>query len=144
MAFVLEPIANLRTAGRTGRIGHRGMATSFYTSRDEPIASVLVRTLLETKQDIPDFLETFAPIGEAREKPKFETESDFDENELGDAGGDTMGSNGGDAGGWGAPADGANTSAPAEHDTGGWGSAGAAQESNGWGSADPVQQPAGW
>ncbi|KAJ3473008.1 hypothetical protein NLG97_g10576 [Lecanicillium saksenae] len=47
--------------GRTGRIGHRGVATSLFTERDEPIASVLTRTLLETKQEIPDFLEIYKP-----------------------------------------------------------------------------------
>lgn len=47
--------------GRTGRAGHRGIATSFYTERDEPIASVLTLTLLETAQDIPDFLQQYVP-----------------------------------------------------------------------------------
>ncbi|KAK4453568.1 putative ATP-dependent RNA helicase [Podospora aff. communis PSN243] len=70
--------------GRTGRIGHRGLASSFYTERDEPIASVLTRTLMETNQDIPDFLESYQPEGEARNKLKFEADSDF-EDEADDA-----------------------------------------------------------
>lgn len=69
--------------GRTGRMGHRGIATSFYTERDEPIASVLVRTLLETKQEVPDFLQPFMPTGKGLENLKFETESDFDPEEAG-------------------------------------------------------------
>ncbi|KAL1891755.1 hypothetical protein Sste5346_007505 [Sporothrix stenoceras] len=96
--------------GRTGRIGHRGLATSFYTERDEPIASVLTRTLLETKQEIPDFLESYIPEGEARENLKFEADSDFEEFTPGDGGDDGgWGAGGGDAGGdaggdsWGAP-----------------------------------------
>lgn len=99
--------------GRTGRIGHRGVATSFFTERDEPIASVLTRTLLETDQDIPEFLQSYVPEGEARENLKFEADSDFDPDEVAggggapvwgatddagaDAGGDTGNAWGGDA-----------------------------------------------
>ncbi|KAK0729813.1 P-loop containing nucleoside triphosphate hydrolase protein [Lasiosphaeris hirsuta] len=68
--------------GRTGRIGHRGLATSFYTERDEPLASVLTRTLLETKQEIPDFLEGFKPEGDDLVNLKFEAEEDFDDAEI--------------------------------------------------------------
>jgi ATP-dependent RNA helicase DDX3X len=78
--------------GRTGRIGHRGLASSIYTDSDEPIASVLTRTLLETKQEVPDFLGDHIPEGEARENLKFEADSDFDPQDV--AGAD-------DAGGWG-------------------------------------------
>lgn len=67
-------------AGRTGRIGHRGLATSFYSDRDESIASVLTRTLLETGQEIPDFLEPFVPEGDARTNLKFEADSDFEDD----------------------------------------------------------------
>ncbi|KAM0252695.1 hypothetical protein ACHAP5_000987 [Fusarium lateritium] len=76
--------------GRTGRIGHRGVATSFFSERDEAIGSVLTRTLLETDQEIPEFLQHHVPEGEAREKLKFEADSDFDPNDYagaGDAGG---------------------------------------------------------
>ena len=60
---ILLPLADNMT-GRTGRIGHRGIATSFFTDRDEPIASVLARTLLETGQTLPDFLEIHRPEGD--------------------------------------------------------------------------------
>jgi ATP-dependent RNA helicase DDX3X len=56
------------------------VATSFYTDRDEGIASVLTRTLLETKQEVPEFLQEHIPEGECI---KFETESDYDPNDLG-------------------------------------------------------------
>nr|XP_036588886.1 DEAD/DEAH box helicase [Colletotrichum truncatum]KAF6800528.1 DEAD/DEAH box helicase [Colletotrichum truncatum] len=69
--------------GRTGRMGQRGIATSFYTERDEPIASVLVRTLLETGQTVPEFLAPYKPTGKGLENLKFETESDFDPEEAG-------------------------------------------------------------
>ena len=123
-------------AGRTGRIGHRGLATSFYTDRDEPIASVLTRTLLETKQEIPDFLEMYIPEGDARENLKFEADSDFEEyagggDENADGGGSGWGAGGDDAGGgsWGAAAGG---------DSWGGNGAGNAAEGNGdsWGSND--------
>lgn len=77
-------------------MGQRGIATSFYTERDEPIASVLVRTLLETKQEVPEFLEPFKPTGKGLENLKFETESDFDPEEAGVA---HLGISSGD-GGW--------------------------------------------
>ncbi|PHH87554.1 hypothetical protein CDD83_8695 [Cordyceps sp. RAO-2017] len=111
--------------GRTGRIGHRGVATSLFCDRDEALASVLTRTLLETKQEIPDFLQTYVPEGTAAEQLKFETESDFDENDrgttadLGGSNGDAWGA-GGDAGG---------------QDGAGWGAGGNAggQDGSGWG-----------
>jgi ATP-dependent RNA helicase DDX3X len=63
------------------------------------MASVLTRTLLETKQEIPDFLEPFIPEGEAKENLKFEADSDFEEEDQtgDDAEGDGWG--GGDGAG---------------------------------------------
>ncbi|KAI0124745.1 P-loop containing nucleoside triphosphate hydrolase protein [Xylariales sp. AK1849] len=99
--------------GRTARIGHRGSATSFYTERDEPIAEILTKTLLETKQEIPDFLKQYVPEGEELETLKFEPDSD-EESEAGDDAGEGGGGGwggddvGGDAGGgdnWGAGGD---------------------------------------
>ncbi|KAK3951954.1 P-loop containing nucleoside triphosphate hydrolase protein [Pseudoneurospora amorphoporcata] len=86
--------------GRTGRIGHRGLATSFYTERDEDLASVLTRTLLETGQEVPDFLQAYIP--EDTEHLHFEADSDFEEE---GAGGDDAGNDQADDG-WGADADG--------------------------------------
>ncbi|KAI0419031.1 P-loop containing nucleoside triphosphate hydrolase protein [Xylaria grammica] len=100
--------------GRTGRIGHHGLATSFYTERDEPIARLLTMTLMETGQDVPDFLEQYKPQDTDISKLKFEYDTDEeDPGESGDAGGDGWGTGGGDSGtangndggGWGAPTD---------------------------------------
>jgi len=40
-----------------------GLATSFYNDRDSDIAETLVKTLLETNQAVPDFLEQYLPEG---------------------------------------------------------------------------------
>ena len=50
--------------GRTARIGNRGLATSFFNSGNEDIATDLVKVLLESSQEIPEFLEPYRPIGE--------------------------------------------------------------------------------
>ncbi|KAI1203471.1 P-loop containing nucleoside triphosphate hydrolase protein [Nemania serpens] len=105
--------------GRTGRIGHHGLATSFYTERDEPIAKLLTMTLMETGQVIPDFLAQYKPEDADISKLKFEYDTDEeDPGENGDAwgaGGDVGASNGnndgdgdanGDANGWEAPTNG--------------------------------------
>ncbi|KAL2128862.1 hypothetical protein VTI74DRAFT_8549 [Chaetomium olivicolor] len=120
--------------GRTGRIGHRGLATSFYSDRDEAIASVLTRTLLETNQEIPDFLQSYVPEGATAGNLKFEADSDFEEDTAGTGAG-----TGGDGGGWGAGTDGAGY---------GWGG-GDAGAGAGWGAeASPAAAPeaanSGW
>ncbi len=94
----------------------------------------MTRILLETKQPIPDFLEHYIPEGEARENLKFEADSDFEELQAGDQGGeDSWGAGNGDA--WGA-AEGSgeawggntgntdNTGAAAETSNDSWGSGG--------------------
>lgn len=47
--------------GRTARIGNEGKATSFYNDRNEDLAEDLVKILLESKQEIPDFLQDKMP-----------------------------------------------------------------------------------
>jgi ATP-dependent RNA helicase DDX3X len=47
--------------GRTARIGNEGKATSFYNDRNEDLAEDLCKILIESKQEIPDFLEQFKP-----------------------------------------------------------------------------------
>ncbi|KAI0548516.1 P-loop containing nucleoside triphosphate hydrolase protein [Xylaria curta] len=115
--------------GRTGRIGHHGVATSFYTERDEPMAKLLTMTLMETGQAIPEFLEQYKPEDTDISKLKFEY--DTDEEDPGEeggawgAGGDT-GTNGNDGGddanGWGAPT---QSAAQSGGDNSGWGASGA-------------------
>ncbi|KAH0320330.1 DEAD/DEAH box RNA helicase, partial [Aureobasidium melanogenum] len=65
--------------GRTGRIGHKGHATSFYNERNEDLAPFLVNILLETDQPVPDFLEGFKPEGG---KADFEDDVTDDEDEA--------------------------------------------------------------
>jgi ATP-dependent RNA helicase DDX3X len=76
--------------GRTGRIGHKGHATSFYNEKNEDLAPFLVNILLETGQAVPDFLESFKPESG---NPEFEDDlTDDDEDETPEA-----------ADAWGAP-----------------------------------------
>src|SRR5947207_4059402 len=51
--------------GRTARIGNAGLATSFFNDRNEDIADDLVKVLVETKQQVPDFLENRIPASDA-------------------------------------------------------------------------------
>ena len=67
--------------GRTGRIGHKGHATSFYNEKNEDLAPFLVNILLETGQTVPDFLESFKPEGDV---PEFEGDLTEDEDEASD------------------------------------------------------------
>lgn len=94
---------------------------------------MLVRTLLETNQEIPEFLEQFKPEGEDLTKLKFEAEGDFSDDEAiggGDAawgaggGGDNGDAAAGAGGGWSTSAD----DAPADN---AWGAA-AAPATNSW------------
>jgi hypothetical protein len=110
IALVCYPIFSVITLsnlfiGRTARIGNVGLATSFYNDKDEELADALVRTLLETKQPVPDFLESRIP-----EDGKLEFDDDTD-NEGEDDGDEEdgpkpkeNGGDGGDGGAWGAPA----------------------------------------
>ncbi len=79
--------------GRTGRIGNVGLATSFYNDRDSDLAEVLTKTLLETHQTIPDFLESYIPEGFTADGKgdinllKFELDDDAGDAEGGEDGG---------------------------------------------------------
>ncbi|KAK2600900.1 hypothetical protein N8I77_010401 [Diaporthe amygdali] len=128
--------------GRTGRIGNRGLATSFYTERDEPLAPVLVRTLLETKQKVPEFLEQYLPEGDELENLQFPSEQD-----EGIGGGDSGGGWGGDAGGDAGNAWGGGETSSAVGDTGNaWGGGGdtTAAGSGGWETGGASTGGGGW
>ena len=93
--------------GRTARIGNVGMATSFYNDRNEDIADALVKLLLETRQEVPEFLDSYKP--DNVEELEFDDDTD-EEGEGGAAGGDAWSapaaeanghSNGEAASGWG-------------------------------------------
>ncbi|KAF9119282.1 hypothetical protein BGW39_000420 [Mortierella sp. 14UC] len=66
--------------GRTARAGNPGTATSFYNSRNEPLATSLTKLLVECKQDVPDFLQVYI-----NPNATFETD-DFHDEELEQAG----------------------------------------------------------
>ncbi|KXZ56699.1 hypothetical protein GPECTOR_1g63 [Gonium pectorale] len=46
--------------GRTGRAGHKGLATAFFTDSDAPLARSLVEVLTETNQAVPGWLQSYA------------------------------------------------------------------------------------
>ncbi|KAE8390863.1 putative DEAD/DEAH box RNA helicase [Aspergillus alliaceus] len=91
--------------GRTARIGNEGLATSFYNhDRDSDLAPYLVRLLLETKQKIPDFLESYKP---ADGETLFEDDTD----EEGEGNGESANEDIGNA--WGGIPTGDTSDAPA-------------------------------
>jgi len=47
--------------GRTARIGNEGKATSFFNDRNEDIGEDLVKILIESKHEVPDFLQKHMP-----------------------------------------------------------------------------------
>ena len=59
--------------GRTARIGNLGLASSFYNERNEDIAEALVRLLIETNQEVPEFLDGYKP--EDGEKLNFQDDT---------------------------------------------------------------------
>jgi ATP-dependent RNA helicase DDX3X len=110
--------------GRTARIGHQGLATSFYNDRNEDIAQDLVNVLVECDCPVPDFLSHLAP--EEGAALQFDDDTD-DEAEDGDA---AMADNDG-----GAPVGGAWGTAPAED---------GAPAANAWGAAPAENGDAGF
>ncbi|KAL5118381.1 hypothetical protein ACEQ8H_003730 [Pleosporales sp. CAS-2024a] len=91
--------------GRTARIGNEGKATSFFNDRNDDLGEDLCKILIESKQEVPDFLQQFMP--EDPSNIQWNDGSD-DESEdgfgggFGDAGADFGGDSGfggGDAGG---------------------------------------------
>ncbi|KAI9800735.1 MAG: hypothetical protein M1833_003151 [Piccolia ochrophora] len=113
--------------GRTGRIGHKGLATSFYNEENQDLAVPLVRLLLENKQEVPDFLQSEIPEG-AQDDPAWKLNFDDDTDDEGDdpfAAGANQdeGPSGGAAvpgGAWGTDADNAPAAA-ASGSAGAWG-----------------------
>lgn len=78
--------------GRTGRVGNRGLATSFYNNGNEVIGRCvsrgntctncreLAKLLVECKQDIPECLEQFKPEIQD-DAPLFDDDDDDDEED---------------------------------------------------------------
>ena len=121
--------------GRTARIGHQGLATSFYNDRDEGIAQDLVNVLVECECAVPDFLEHLVP-----EDGKITFDDDTDDEAAGEDGAEGFGgtttddaggvgvasawgaapSEGATATGWGAPtADGGDSGFTTTNDSAG-------------------------
>jgi ATP-dependent RNA helicase DDX3X len=75
--------------GRTGRVGNRGLATSFYNNGSEAVApysrrclsddSDLAKLLVECKQEIPECLEHHKP--EQADAPLFDDDDDEDDED---------------------------------------------------------------
>ena len=108
--------------GRTARIGNLGQATSFYNDHNEDIGEDLCKILVESKQEIPDFLEDKKPADV--DNIDWEDGTD-DESEAGDFG---VGGAAGDLGFGGGAADGMDFSGGgggnADGDAGGFGDGG--------------------
>ena len=68
--------------GRTARIGHQGVATSFYNDRNEDLAQDLVNVLAETSNPIPEFLDHLKP----KEGAQIQFDDDTDDEAEGDSG----------------------------------------------------------
>ena len=100
--------------GRTARIGHQGLATSFYNDRNEDLAQDLVNTLIECACQVPDFLQHLVPEGG---QPTFDDDTDDEEagdKPSADAGAEDTSAEpaaeaNGNGGGWGAPAEAPST-----------------------------------
>ncbi|GFN15046.1 DEAD/DEAH box helicase [Aspergillus tubingensis] len=73
--------------GRTARIGNEGLATSFYNhDNDADLAPDLVKLLIENKQTVPDFLESYRPSDDV---VKFDDDTDDEKSGGEDDGGNT-------------------------------------------------------
>ena len=122
--------------GRTARIGNEGLATSFYNDRNENIAQSLVKILLETKQEIPDFLSSYVP----EDPTKLEFDDDTDNEGEEDAapaaasGGTSSSAAPVAADAWGAPA----AAAPVTTDAWGAPNATSAPAADAWGTTAPA------
>ena len=104
--------------GRTARIGNIGMATSFYNDKNEDIAEALTKLLIETRQIVPDFLESYKPENEEEIKFDDDTDDEGDETAEGDGWGSAAKTNGGtngdaSGGAW-------DSEAPPAYTDGGW------------------------
>lgn len=128
--------------GRTARIGNEGLATSFYNDRNEGISESLVKILLETKQDIPDFLSSFVP--EDPTKLEFDDDTDNEgEEEAAPAaaiGGTTSTAAPVAADAWGAP----NTAASMPANSWGAPSAAPAPAADAWVTTPQAATAAAW
>jgi ATP-dependent RNA helicase DDX3X len=83
--------------GRTARIGHQGLATSFYNDRNTDLAEDLVKLLIENKQVVPNFLDEYRPVDDVLEFQD-DSEPESDSEAEGDGADAWIVPGGGDAG----------------------------------------------
>lgn len=115
--------------GRTARIGNIGLATSFYNDKNEDLAEDLVKLLMETKQEVPDFLDGFKPEDASNINFDDDTDNEGEEGAGADGGGANGAANSSSGDGWGAApasskADASSAdawTAPVAEGTGNWG-----------------------
>lgn len=70
--------------GRTGRIGNRGQATSFFNDDNGDLAGDLAKIFLENQQELPDFLQEHAPAdGVVEWEDKSDADSDAEGVQVG-------------------------------------------------------------
>jgi ATP-dependent RNA helicase DDX3X len=130
-----------------------GLATSFYNDRDVDLAENLTKTLLETHQVVPDFLQQYVPDGFTADGKgdiktlKFEADSDYGDGNGDDNGGAALDDDA-DAGGWGTSATPAASGwgvAPTEAPAAPAAPAAPVEGDAQWGAAPsvPVQAPSG-
>ena len=86
--------------GRTARIGNEGKATSFYNDRNQDIGEDLVKIILESKQEVPDFLKQFKPDDPDTIEWRDGTDDESDDDLAGGFGGEDAEGFGSDGGGF--------------------------------------------
>jgi ATP-dependent RNA helicase DDX3X len=79
-------------SGRTARIGNEGLATSFYNDKDEGMGPFLTKILMETNQEVPEFLQHFKPEDGVLNFNEEEEEPDMVTTDGGPDGGAAWGS----------------------------------------------------
>jgi len=63
--------------GRTGRVGHTGLATSFFNDKNRNVARDLMDILGEAKQDVPSWLESLAYQAQQHQMAKRQQKSRY-------------------------------------------------------------------
>jgi len=95
--------------GRTGRVGHTGLATSFFNDKNRNIARDLIDTLSDSKQEVPSWLESMGYQAQQYQAAKRAQKSRYnggnfggrDYRQMGNQGGNHGGNRGGGGGGGG-------------------------------------------
>jgi len=93
--------------GRTGRVGHTGLATSFFNDKNRNIARDLIDTLSDSKQEVPSWLESMGYQAQQYQAAKRAQKSRYNGGNFGgrdyrqQAGGNRGGGGGGHGGGGG-------------------------------------------